>query len=123
MLAAYQAGIRSFDGAAGGLGGCPFAPGATGNIASEDLVYLFERMGVDTGIDLAKLLEAAELALSFAPQTVRSNVLAMPRERALFGSERSMPCRILNWVRPRFPINRGLTRFRGRLHWRRCASF
>lgn len=85
MLAAYQAGIRSFDGAAGGLGGCPFAPGATGNIASEDLVYLFERMGVDTGIDLAKLLEAAELALSFAPQTVRSNVLAMPRERALAG--------------------------------------
>lgn len=85
VLAAYQAGIRSFDGAAGGLGGCPFAPGATGNIASEDLVYLFERMGVDTGIDLARLLDAAALAVSFAPQTVGSHVLAMPRERALAG--------------------------------------
>lgn len=85
VLAAYEAGIRSFDGAAGGLGGCPFAPGATGNIASEDLVYLFERMGVSTGIDLGKLLEAAELAVSFAPGTAGSHVLAMPRTRALAG--------------------------------------
>jgi hydroxymethylglutaryl-CoA lyase len=85
VLAAYDAGIRSFDGAAGGLGGCPFAPGATGNIATEDLVYLFERMGVATGLDLAKLLEAAELAVSFAPGTLGSHVLGMPRTSALGG--------------------------------------
>lgn len=85
VLAAHAAGIRSFDGAAGGLGGCPFAPGATGNIASEDLIYLFERMGIATGIDLAKLLEAADLAVSFAPGTAGSHVRAMPRERAMAG--------------------------------------
>lgn len=91
-LVAYHAGIRSFDGAAGGLGGCPFAPGATGNIASEDLVYMFERMGVDTGIDLAKLLDAARLAVSFAPQTMGSHVLAMPRERAMAGGGPAVAC-------------------------------
>lgn len=92
VLAAYQAGIRSFDGAAGGLGGCPFAPGATGNIASEDLVYMFERMGVSTGIDLAKLLDAAAFAVTFAPDTTGSHVLAMPRERALAGGGPAAAC-------------------------------
>ncbi|MDX3805809.1 hydroxymethylglutaryl-CoA lyase [Bosea thiooxidans] len=91
-LAAYQAGIRSFDGAAGGLGGCPFAPGATGNIATEDMVYMFERMGVDTGIDLAKLLDAAKLAVSFAPDTNGSHTLAMPRDRAMAGNGPAAAC-------------------------------
>ena len=50
--AAYQAGVRTFDASLGGLGGCPFAPNATGNIATEDLVYMMERSGVATGIDL-----------------------------------------------------------------------
>lgn len=57
--AAYQAGIRVFDAAAGGLGGCPFAPGATGNVATEDVVWMFERMGVATGVDLDALLPIA----------------------------------------------------------------
>ncbi len=60
--AALEAGIRQFDASVGGLGGCPFAPGATGNIATEDLTMLLEMMGFDTGIDLDKLLVAAELA-------------------------------------------------------------
>lgn len=50
--AAYQAGVRIFDASLGGLGGCPFAPKATGNIATEDLIYMMERSGIDTAIDL-----------------------------------------------------------------------
>jgi len=57
--AAYSAGVRVIDGAVGGLGGCPFAPGATGNTATEDLVWMFERMGVVTGIDLDGLVAIA----------------------------------------------------------------
>ena len=49
--AAYREGVRVFDAAAGGLGGCPFAPGATGNVATEDVVWMFERMGIGTGVD------------------------------------------------------------------------
>ena len=50
-IEAYRQGVRVIDGAAGGLGGCPFAPGAAGNTASEDLVFAFEHMGVKTGVD------------------------------------------------------------------------
>lgn len=57
--AAYSAGITAFDAAFGGLGGCPFAPGATGNTATEDLVYMFDRMGLETGVDLSALTSAA----------------------------------------------------------------
>ncbi|MFM7348863.1 MAG: hydroxymethylglutaryl-CoA lyase [Erythrobacter sp.] len=56
--AAYQAGVRVFDASLGGLGGCPFAPGATGNIATEDLVYMLERAGIATGIDLPAAIAA-----------------------------------------------------------------
>lgn len=56
VLAAYEAGARRFDAALGGLGGCPFAPGASGNICTEDLVNLCAEMGIDTGIDLPHLL-------------------------------------------------------------------
>lgn len=54
---AYLCGIRVFDGSVGGLGGCPFAPGAKGNASTEDLVYLFDRAGISTGVDLLKLVE------------------------------------------------------------------
>jgi len=57
MLAALDAGITSFDAATGGLGGCPFAPGASGNVAMEDMVFMAGQMGVETGIDLEKVLE------------------------------------------------------------------
>lgn len=61
-FAGLGAGVRRFDGSTSGLGGCPFAPGATGNLALEDLVHAFEATGERTGIDLAKLLEAGRLA-------------------------------------------------------------
>lgn len=57
--AALESGVRSFDASLGGIGGCPFAPNATGNICTEDLVYMLGRMGFDTGIDLDRLIEAA----------------------------------------------------------------
>ena len=84
VLAAYEAGIRSFDAAAAGLGGCPFAPGATGNTATEDLVYLFARMGVETGINLEKLLDAAEIAANLPTAITGGHIRSIPRAR-LFG--------------------------------------
>jgi hydroxymethylglutaryl-CoA lyase len=59
-MAAYSAGIRRFDASAGGLGGCPYAPGASGNICTEDLVHLLELEGISTGIDLEKLIQASK---------------------------------------------------------------
>jgi hydroxymethylglutaryl-CoA lyase len=60
VYAAFRAGARRFDAALGGIGGCPFAPGATGNICTEDTVHMFEQMGVETGVNLPKLLEIAK---------------------------------------------------------------
>ena len=57
-LAAYDVGVRTFDSSLGGLGGCPYAPGASGNVVTEDLVFMFEAMGVTTGVDLEKLIAA-----------------------------------------------------------------
>ncbi len=59
-LAAYDVGVRTFDASLGGLGGCPFAPGASGNVVTEDLVFMFEAMGVRTGIDLERLIAARD---------------------------------------------------------------
>jgi len=62
VLVGLQLGLTTFDASVGGLGGCPYAPGAAGNLATEDLVYMFLGMGVETGIDLVKLVAAGELA-------------------------------------------------------------
>jgi hydroxymethylglutaryl-CoA lyase len=62
LLAALQAGISRFEASFGGLGGCPFAPGAAGNVATEDMVHMLGEMGIDTGIDLPALLEAVRQA-------------------------------------------------------------
>jgi hydroxymethylglutaryl-CoA lyase len=59
-LAAFEEGVRTFDSSLGGLGGCPYAPGASGNVVTEDLVFMFEAMGVRTGIDLERLIAARE---------------------------------------------------------------
>jgi hydroxymethylglutaryl-CoA lyase len=59
-LAAYEEGVRTFDSSLGGLGGCPYAPGASGNVVTEDLVFMFEAMGVRTGIDIERLIAARE---------------------------------------------------------------
>ncbi|GFG68751.1 hydroxymethylglutaryl-CoA lyase [Mycolicibacter senuensis] len=74
--AAVQAGITRLDASAGGLGGCPFAPGATGNIATEDLVYLLGDCGVDTGIDLDAAIAAAAVASSVVGHGLPSALLA-----------------------------------------------
>jgi hydroxymethylglutaryl-CoA lyase len=66
-LAAYEEGVRHFDSSMGGLGGCPFAPGASGNVITEDLVFMFESMGVPTGIDLGKLMDARKLMVAAIP--------------------------------------------------------
>ena len=71
--AAVVAGVSALDSSAGGIGGCPFAPAATGNIPTEDLVYMLERMGVSTGIDLDKLLATGE----WLQQTLGRNVPGM----------------------------------------------
>lgn len=66
-LAALQCGVVVLDAASGGLGGCPFAPGATGNVATEDLVFLCEEMGVKTGVDLGRLFEASRFLQTVLP--------------------------------------------------------
>ena len=65
---AVEAGATLLDGSVGGIGGCPFAPRATGNVATEDLVYLLEREGIETGVDLDALIRVAELARRRARQ-------------------------------------------------------
>jgi hydroxymethylglutaryl-CoA lyase len=59
VLTALELGIATFDASAGGLGGCPYAPGATGNLATEDLIYVLNGLGIETGIDLNALLQAS----------------------------------------------------------------
>ncbi|MDM5208318.1 hydroxymethylglutaryl-CoA lyase [Cytobacillus kochii] len=73
ILAALQAGVDRFDTSAGGLGGCPFAPGAAGNAATEDVVYMLERMGISTNIDLQKLVEAIHLVKPHMTRSIESS--------------------------------------------------
>ena len=75
VYAALEAGVRQFDASAGGLGGCPFAPGAKGNVATEDVVMLCESIGYETGLDMPKLLEAVALLSEMigAPQGGRAH--------------------------------------------------
>lgn len=81
VLAGLEAGIREFDGSTAGLGGCPFCPGASGNLATEDLVALLDGMGYETGIDLEKLLDAAEFAGAFSSRPYLGRVLRARRPR------------------------------------------
>lgn len=83
ILQALEAGIRTFDTAIGGLGGCPFAPGASGNIATEDAVYLFDRIGIVTGIDMGKLMAAGDIATTLPSAVIASHARAMPRDRTV----------------------------------------
>ena len=75
-LAAYDVGIRGFDTSMGGLGGCPHAPGASGNVVTEDLAFMFEAMGVDTGIDLEKLIAARQPMMAGLPDEPVFGMLA-----------------------------------------------
>lgn len=82
MLTALELGVTEFDASVGGLGGCPYAPGASGNLATEEAVHMLHDMGVDTGIDLDALVEVAELAEELTGRRLPSGVLrAGPRTR------------------------------------------
>jgi hydroxymethylglutaryl-CoA lyase len=82
VLTALELGITEFDASVGGIGGCPYAPGASGNIATEELVHMLEDMGISTGIDLEKLITVAQLAEGLLGRTLPSGVLrAGPRTR------------------------------------------
>ncbi|GGO76284.1 hydroxymethylglutaryl-CoA lyase [Marinobacterium nitratireducens] len=74
-LAAWEAGIRRFDASLGGLGGCPYAPGATGNVCTEDLVHMFEQMNIDTGVHLDLLLEASAMLPELVGHDVPGQIL------------------------------------------------
>jgi hydroxymethylglutaryl-CoA lyase len=94
-LVALQMGITTIDSAAGGLGGCPYAPGASGNLATEDVVAMLHAMGIETGIDLDKLTEASRTAATFVGHELPSKYLkahlgkqARARRRAELGGQR-----------------------------------
>lgn len=74
IVVGLELGIRNFDASVGGLGGCPYAPGAAGNVATEDLVYMLHGMGVTTGIDLERLVEAARAAESIVGRPLPGKV-------------------------------------------------
>lgn len=74
LYAGMEEGVRVIDSAAGGLGGCPFAPGATGNVATEDVVYMLEGMGIRTGVDMSKLLLATNEITALIGRTPASRV-------------------------------------------------
>jgi hydroxymethylglutaryl-CoA lyase len=79
IAAALEEGVRAFDSAAGGLGGCPYAPGASGNVATEDLVFMLHGMGVETGIDLDKLVAASVKLEQLLGRPLPSKVVAALR--------------------------------------------
>jgi hydroxymethylglutaryl-CoA lyase len=86
VLAGLDLGITTFDASVGGLGGCPYAPGASGNLATEDLVYMLNGMGLDTGVDLDRLVAAGERAQALVGRPLPSKAL----QAALAGRSRSL---------------------------------
>jgi len=88
VLAALQLGVADFDASVGGLGGCPYAPGASGNVATEELVHMVQDMGVDTGVDLDALIDVAARAEAIVGRRLPSQVLrAGPRTRRADGAD------------------------------------
>jgi hydroxymethylglutaryl-CoA lyase len=82
IITALDLGVTEFDASVGGIGGCPYAPGASGNVATEEVVHMLHDMGIDTGIDLDRLIETAEMAEKLLGRTLPSGVLrAGPRTR------------------------------------------
>ncbi len=82
LLTALDRGVVEFDASVGGLGGCPYAPGASGNVATEEVVHMLHDMGVATGVDLDALIGVAELAQEIVGRELESGVLrAGPRTR------------------------------------------
>jgi hydroxymethylglutaryl-CoA lyase len=90
VLAALDAGVRTFDASAGGLGGCPFAPGAAGNVATEDVVYMLDGLGVKTGVDLDALVRASNFIEEKIGRPLPSRYYQAAR-RATYGPARAKP--------------------------------
>ncbi|MBS4194572.1 hydroxymethylglutaryl-CoA lyase [Lederbergia citri] len=80
IYTALQAGIDRFDSSAGGIGGCPFAPGASGNVATEDVVYMLERMGIETGINLEKLFDAIDVIAPHLSREIESGYYRLTKK-------------------------------------------
>ncbi|WP_411035610.1 hydroxymethylglutaryl-CoA lyase [Shinella sp. BYT-45] len=91
---AYEHGVRIFDASAAGLGGCPFAPGATGNVATEDTVFLFENSGVATGVDLDRLLSVATSVTQIEGGAVGGRVRAAMEARSRLGLSGGAPAKV-----------------------------
>jgi hydroxymethylglutaryl-CoA lyase len=83
VLMALAKGVTTFDSSAGGLGGCPFAPGAAGNLATEDLVYMLDGLGVRSGIDLARLVSASMFIESRLDHELPSKVYRAERRKPM----------------------------------------
>ncbi len=81
VLAAMGCGIRTFDSSVGGLGGCPYAPGAAGNVATEDLVFALDGMGIETGLDLDKLIQTSAHMEKFLNHAITSKVYQAEKSR------------------------------------------
>jgi hydroxymethylglutaryl-CoA lyase len=73
-LAALECGVATFDSSVSGLGGCPYAKGATGNVASEDMLYMFDGLNIETGVDMAKLIEAGDFICAALGRSTLSRV-------------------------------------------------
>lgn len=84
LLAGYQAGITDFDASTGGIGGCPFAPGATGNVCTEDIIHMLEQMDVETGIDLEQLIQASKNLESILGYTLPGQVMKAGKSTDLY---------------------------------------
>lgn len=82
-LAALEMGIGTFDASSGGLGGCPYAPGASGNLATEDLVYMLDRMGIDTGVDMNRLVQASSIIAPYLDHPLPGRYLQACTKRAM----------------------------------------
>jgi isopropylmalate/homocitrate/citramalate synthase len=82
-LAALEMHISTFDASAGGLGGCPYAPGASGNMATEDLVYMLDRMGIETGVDLGRLVQASSIIAPYLDHPLPGRYLQSCTRKAM----------------------------------------
>lgn len=91
ILASMEVGVATFDASIAGLGGCPYSPGATGNVATEDVLYMLDGMGIHTGIDMDKLLDAAEYICGFLgrPTVSRAGRALLTRRRRAQEKERA----------------------------------
>ena len=83
VIAALKAGMTHFDSSFGGLGGCPFVPGAAGNISSEDLIHMLEEMEIHTGVDMLKVMELSRQLQTMIGHSLESYVLRAGRSKDL----------------------------------------